>query len=70
MSKPNVLVERLLQVSHLDAALGGSEERMKRTNGTLNERQSVTDNVMRQEQRQNSRLCQETGRCGVGAADD
>jgi len=35
--------------SHLDAAQGSSEERAKRRNTTLSERQNVTDTAMRQE---------------------
>lgn len=37
-------------MTHLDAALGGSEEQVSRRSATVNERQSVTDTAMRQEQ--------------------
>ncbi|MBI4033789.1 tRNA (adenosine(37)-N6)-threonylcarbamoyltransferase complex transferase subunit TsaD [Candidatus Saccharibacteria bacterium] len=46
---PIAKIKKTRIVSHLDAAQGSSEERAKRTNGTVSERQSVTDTAMRQE---------------------
>ena len=40
--------QELLGVSHLDAVQGSKEERVSRTNSTVNERQTTADTAMRQ----------------------
>ncbi|MEX1995438.1 MAG: MmcQ/YjbR family DNA-binding protein, partial [Candidatus Saccharimonadales bacterium] len=44
-----VFVPSISSDTHLDAAQGSSEERMKRRDATLSERKSVTDTAMRRE---------------------